>query len=384
MALGCGFLAFAPHLIAQDNRNQHNLLLLPSSRESMGLLQQSCRLWTHQTLRAAVADVSQRYNLAIWIDRRIDPTQTVQLLEPNQDSTLGAELNRLSHSCNASGGLIENVYVIAPQDRLARIQRSAIALHGQLSSFDKEKSHVSRPLEWTDISTSNELLDAIRATWSVTVEGQLAHDLFHDGRLPNCSLATQITLLLGGFDLQAVVDRSSNAEVTETARNTGAAKHVILKLGPLSEEVAWQDNYACSIPDTKIQTIADRFPGSQTRRVHEKRLFVHGETNLHIDILSFRAKPPAVRPNQNHLREPLYSFSMDASIPVEMVFKQLAQNFQFEIVWSDQCTPAVRNRLIQLRVKDATRSELLKQIGEAAHLTIETKDNRIELSPTTN
>lgn len=354
---------------AQENRNQFNQLLLPTSREAQTVLQRSCQIWSTQPLRSTIAELSTNYPLAIWLDRRIDSSQAVALSRTAESATLGDELARMAISCGAASGLVENVYVIAPANRLARIQRAAVVLHGQLASAQKRIASESCSIAWPDITTSGELLELIRKTWSIElVGGQIPHDLMHEGRLPRCSLATQLALALGGFDLQATLDTSQSS--------------ITLKVQPLAMEAAWQDTYPRQLSSSQVRELQQMFPQSTFEILARNSIKLRGETNAHINMLSLdlsEKRPPKKQASPEP--QSLLTFEIKAPIPTEAVLNNLAEKLQFELVWSAECTAIHRNRLIKLKVDKATRQQLFEEIGAVAQLLVVDQQTKVLVSP---
>ncbi len=355
---------------AQENRNKDNLLLLPTSREALAKVHQNCQLWSEKPLQLVIDDVQAHYQIPIWIDRRIDKEQAVSLTKPDSSSTLGGELSRISLACGVQGGLVENVYVLAPANRLARIQRSAVVLHGQLSSSKKAGATESKELAWPDITSSGEMLQIISQVWNVEFDNAtIPHDLWHAGKLPPCSLATQLTLLLAGFDLQAVMDTKS--------ASAASGQPVKLKIVPLSEEIAWTDSYQRTLSPAAITELRTSFPAGTIEQTGKSTVKVRGETNLHLEVLS----PPKPKRTDKTPKEQLLTFELAAPVPVEAVLNNLSQKLGFTIVWSDECTSQHRSRLIELKVKDTSPRDLINKVCEAAQLRAVDQEKKFTIYP---
>lgn len=373
----------------QEDKNRYNLLLSPSSREAMKALQKNCRLWTQHSLRSAIQDVSRQYGVPIWLDRQIDPTQVVRLGQTDGDSTVLEELMRLASETGNRGGLVENIFLIAPSDRFARIQRAAIVLHGQIVSASAELGGIQQPLAWPDITSINEAIDLIQQTWRVSIDYELPHDLYYAVEFPPCSLATQLSLLLGGFDLQAaVVGDSQRSEVTSSASENSATGRLQLAVSPLSEDYMWRDSYADSLLGGRLtaqkrQQLQQRYPTSTIRDLSDRRLVVLAETNAHVELLSMPfAKTrdrSTVRSGRAQIKK--YSFSVEELLPVEAVLSNLAQSFELQIEWAAETTQAHRNRLIQLRIENATQQELLEEVCRQASLQMVVQGDKYIVGP---
>lgn len=375
--------------IAQDNNNQHNLLLKPTTRQAIERLKQPCRFWSQQSLRTTLNEISRRFDIAIWLDRRIDPTQLVDLPQATENSSLGLELVRLADSIGAGAGLVENIYLVAPRDRLARIQKAAVVLHGQLSSTGKSVVQKVKPLQWSDVTSYQELLSHIQEIWNVEIEVSLPHDLLHAGYFPECSLATQLAILLGGFDLQATmaaVNRNTEQTASVSTPDTGLPieshpnaepplsgreERLAIKIRPISNSIHWKDRYARTANRELLEELTNRFSSDQLEQVSNGWLLVNGETNLHYEIVSIGIGSGRRRNSTSDESQQLYTFNIEAKLPVEAVLLELSKNFQLELEWSEQCGAADRNRLVQLKAENVTRQQLLELVCERANLSCE-------------
>jgi hypothetical protein len=372
----------------QEDNNRYNLLLKPSSREAMKSLSDSCRLWTQQPLRSALHDITRQYGVSIWLDRQIDPTQIVRLGQIEGEASLGEELARLAAETGNCGGLVENVYLIAPPDRFARIQRSAVVLHGQLASSHPDIGASQRPLQWPDISSSDEILDLIRQTWQAKIEYDLPHDLYYEGRLPACSLATQMSLFLGGFELQAkLVAIKTDTDPPPAGLVPGDPGKLELGVLPLTKDRSWQDVYTNSLYSTRLTAdrrgrIEQEYPGSNIRQLSNERIAVLAETNVHVEILSLPfSRPKSRSPAAGRSALKKFSFRTEEPLPVEAVLSNLSQSFQLTIEWSAESTLSHRNRLVQLQAENVSQLELLQQVCSQADLRLEVRGDRIIVSP---
>jgi hypothetical protein len=353
---------------AQDfNRNEMNLLLGPTSRKTQRSLKSNCQLIAGQQLRDLLDQISKQYGLSFWIDRRIDPNQVPELPPGQPDSDLADELRRLAIACGGAGGLVENIYLIAPSDRLSRIQRASVVLHGQLASAKRDQALQTRRLEWPDICSSNEVLQTIGQVWDWDIPTtSLPHDLYHAGKLPESHFATQISLLLGGFDMQASLVRQPS----------GASQ---FQIGPLSAEVAWSDNYHYGLSAASRQLLLSKYPTARLDDVDGKQTKLKGETNLHLDFLASVAFQPIVRPKTE--KQQRYTFSLAGEVPVYAVLEELGKKLNFKVEWSEKCSSMQRNKLIKFSVQQVTRADLLQTIGEAAGLRCIDLEHTVNILP---
>lgn len=356
-----------------DEPIEFNLLTLSSSQTAARSLQLPARfLWDHQPLRDAAAGVSQAYTVSIWIDRRIDPTQPVTYLPQSipelsatwpQDS-LGARLEQVLRGADCEVGLVENVVVVGPRSELPKLQAAAVRLHDAIQRDDGRLATEFRPLQWSELSTPQQLLDRIAENWGITLQGQLPHDLMHAGRLLEpTTLATQLTLVCGGFGQEAVV-------VAPRA----------LALRPMSEATSWNANYPKKQLDVaKFATARSQFPDA-TVRCRNDLCSVQGETNFHMSILADQPPPrPGARAGATTSRA-TWNFEI-ANAPAKAIMESLATGINLEITWDPNCTAEQQSQLLSLKVQQATLDELLEQVCEAAGLKFTRQDKQVLLQP---
>ncbi len=108
------------------------------------------------------------------------------------DGTLRECLAKLAASCDAEVGLIENVVTIALPKDLANMQYAAVRVHDQFMQAQSAASGTSgnkartadaplKPLEWTMLTTPNQLVQQINQQWATNLPTDLPHDLMDAG-----------------------------------------------------------------------------------------------------------------------------------------------------------------------------------------------------------
>lgn len=361
-----------PQSTVADSTVLVNLLELPSSRAAQKILQTPTRIFWEQTpLRSGLEDLSRQYGCTIWLDRTIDPGQlvTTQAAEPDQDPSLRGRLEYIAGLVDAEVGLIENVVYFGPPGRVARLQRAAVELHDVLSRSagpsrgSDPSAAFMRPLSWTELATPTELLEQIESTWQVHFDQRLPHDLLHAGRfLQPTTLATQATVILGGFEREAELHQPDQ-----------------LRIIPLQPQTQWQANYPKRDVDLRgLVGLVDRYAGGQCH-TRGNVCQVRGLTNFHLALL---APPPApsrtdVSLGSKSLR---YEFQV-VNTQVSAVLASLANSIGFELQWDETCSAAQRAQLISFEVKQVTLDQLLAEVARSSGLTIERQKSLVKVSP---
>lgn len=346
---------------APETTVEINLLELPSSSRAQAILNTDSRfLWERQPLRSGLQDLARVHGMSIWIDRELDPAQLVSAPVPLEDSRLHNRLRQIGHLIGADVGLIENVFYFGPATKVARLQRAAVELHDSISRGASERTAQLRPWKWPELSSSSEMLVQLATQWNVDVSGKLPHDLYHAGELLQpTTLATQLTLLVGGFEQQVVLQSGR------------------LEIQKLDNRTRWQANYRKSDLDLKsLVRLKTEFSGSSCQTRNEVSQ-VSGVTNFHLALLAPQAvKPPAGK------REGASRWGFEVkNTPVESVLQKLAGSLGFELSWDEACTPEMRQQRISFKVDGATTEQLLAEVARVSSLKIVRDKQRVVVKP---
>lgn len=364
------FLAQFQDIWAADPRPvpeiRFNLLTLPEAMATRERMQQSAQIFLDRaSLRSYIQPLSQRYRFSFWIDRRVDADKPLSL---NLSQTTVADcLQALAQQCNAQAGLIENIVVIAPADRLAAMQYAAVRLHDQLSRQEGASDHKTqlRPLEWPLLTTPSELAAQIAGNWGFAFPGKLPHDLLNAGQLQPCTVATQLTLLLGGFD-QCVAGRGLDS----------------LRLINLPEAAAWQATYDnASVSQNQRARVTQEFPDAAFTLARSTLTLV-GPTEAHVRLLTSAASATresvAGKANPREPRskgsDPLakqrYTIQQLTPQPIRGVIMALSSQLGMQVEWDPAVSPAQLQKLVTLDEKEAQLDELLARLGKQSDLQI--------------
>ncbi len=344
-----------------------NLLELASSRQALAILNSDALfLWDQTPLRQGVQELSRVHGISIWLDRRLDPTKLVSTPPvAHGDSSLQARLRQIATAVGGEVGLIENVVYLGPVGQAVALQRAAVELHDAISRVGNNRTAQLRPWRWEELSSSADRLAQLSAQWKIEIAQGLPHDLVHAGELVQpTTLATQLTLLVGGFERQA--------ELTAAGR---------FELKPLERHGQWQANYRKEDLDLRsLSEFKAEYSGSecQSRGAVSQ---VRGVTDFHLALLSAaaaaRAVGPAVGPRGSAAR---WGFEV-RNTKVEAVLNNLAVSIGFEVQWDAACTPEMRAKLISFLVDGVTTDELLAKVAQASGLKITRDKQQVRVKP---
>lgn len=334
----------------------HNIYELPDSRAaSTRLGQEASFVWEGKPLRSGLDDLRGTYGLLIWLDRRIDPGQRIdfQVSDLGGDRSLNAALIEIASKVAAESGLIENIFYIGPPGEPAKLQRAASQLHDRMCKAKGTGDTALKPFRWPELASPTEVLESLSKSWQVAIDGELPHDLMHSAEMGACTLATQLTLLCGGFDMEATLAPDGR-----------------IRLSPLSSETSWQ--YAYRRKDLNSKMISGAALGRLLRvhggsvRSRGQTIVVSGSTPLHLALLQM----PASSPRSTNLQNERWTLVVQNK-PVENVLREIAASVGLTVSWNPEISSEKRERLASFQVDKATLDEMLSAWAEAAGLQIE-------------
>lgn len=166
--------------------------------------------WSGAPLRAALYGLGRSKEVAILLDRRVDPDQRLDVVL--HDLSLGAALAQIASRQNAGVSRTGTVVYIGPPASAARLRplaelrrREALALPRPL----RDRLLAERPLGWHDLAEPRQLLAGLASEAGLQPAGleQLPHDLWAAADLPAMPLVERITLVANQFDLTFVIDQ---------------------------------------------------------------------------------------------------------------------------------------------------------------------------------
>lgn len=331
----------------------YSLLNLPSAQLALSKLASTVSFnWSGRELRTGLRELSQTFNVSIWLDRRIDPNTSIDFQVEMDSVSLWQALGTIAEQASAKPVLIENVVCFAPTESADRIARSAAMLHVQLSQQSSGQA-VGQKFSWPELSSSNDILSSIARQWSIQISGELPHDLFHAGELPTpCTLATQLTLLAGGFELEA--SSSGNG----------------LRLETLGSSTTWKSVYPKSALNvnaarrTSIVNIRRQYPGSKYAESNG-HVELQGPADYHVAMLL--PKSTKRRNTPSDILKQRWGFEV-ANHSAEMVIEYLSKQIGFQLKWSAACTPASKAQVITLKVDQASLDDILTAFNDASEL----------------
>ncbi|HEY4312260.1 MAG TPA: STN domain-containing protein [Pirellulales bacterium] len=308
-------------------------------------------------LRQALRSLSQALRVAIVVDRRIDPDQSVdiELVDVPLDEALAVIAKR------AGGGasILGPVVYIGPQETAGQLRTlSALATQEvqKLPARQKSAALLSRPLDWQALTTPQQVFERLAKEASIPIRGQerLPHDLLAATDLPALSWIDRVTLTAAQFGLRPKPDAAGGS----------------LELMPIDEDVRLERSYPAGRDGAK--TVADwqKRASEATVKLSGGRIIVRATVEDHERLSPTRTeRTPNTTPGQQ-----VYTLSLEG-MKLETFLAQLEQklSLSFELAGEGIKLDAPVN----VDVKNASLDELLRAAFEPLGLEFRRRDKAV-------
>lgn len=203
--------------------------------------------------RDQLEQLAERQQVAIFLDRRIDPGQSVRCSA--RQITFAELLNQLAAKVEAVVVHIGSVVYLGPRDQVSGLSRVAEQRTRDARSLPARRGRAllaKQAWGWETLADPRRLLDELAEEADVTIEGtdRLPHDLWPRTELPPLRWTDRMTLLLAGFGL-----------TFEVAEQGG-----VIQLVPLPESELIVRSYDAPSARMNWDRVARQFPQADIQR----------------------------------------------------------------------------------------------------------------------
>ncbi len=320
---------FLGSVIASPLYTQETVAITPPQVE-LRLQQRISVTWHGQQFGTIVQRLRDTQGIAIWLDRRVDLQQAVELRLA--DVSLAHALEALTEKLGLGVSVLESVVYVGPAASARELQTLSRRSHERLAKVPrimKKRWLHSAPWECPQLSNPRMLLiDMLRgAEIKLTGKKLVPHDLWAAKQLPPISLVDRVVLILIGFDLTCNISADGN----------------ICEVVPIRRPIALDRKYA----------------------------------------LPRNRQNPRQKPSTRPTRKAEKKFSLQLqNQPVGAIIGQLAKQLKLDIVWDEASLAAhgiSRDDLVSCRVKNVDLDKLLTSILSPAGLQFQRNGNSIEI-----
>ncbi len=355
-----------------------------SSELQMRLHRQISITWSGQSLNHALASLSDHEELNVWLDRRVDPEQKIDLVL--QRITYKEALTELAQSCGLKVAYVGSLVYLGPADAAEEIMALREKLHARLKKGKKKLRKVwlqESVWTWPRLSEPRKLLQKLFSGTPIKLQGvdQIPYDLWKARQLPRMTRIDRATLLLIGFDLtlQPELNRT-DCQVVPIEHPVLLTRRYPISASQMPAVARLQRNY----PDLNIELMGSKLRPSV--------LQVTGTWNAQQNFRqAIAGQAPGGRMQERHPQgsegragdQQVYSLEIREQT-LQKVLKQLASQLSVELTWDEQQLASAGYSLdvrISCKVQSASLEQLLEAILNPVSLQFQRVGKQIRIVP---
>lgn len=372
------------------------------------------RSWSSVTLRDALRELSQDRQIAILLDRRLDPSQELNLAPPNgtlrdlldavakQMHVERAEVGSVVYFGSLTAARTLPVFIAARTEELSKLGTPKGAASPKDTSFirkltpdqDKKENSPTKPrnpwsgrtgtllqrhsFQWADLDQPREVLKHVAAKFQFEIVNldEVPHDLWAAGALPQVTAIEALSLLLMQFDatFEFLSDRRA------------------IQIVPITKDTTLERTYSLTATsgEQTLRAFQEQFPNAQFAR-NGFKLTVTGTPEQHAEIAEILRKPssdkttvPATSKKTGGVSPLLKNYTLTVK---NKTIKDVLQQFEavgVKFVYDpDQLRIAgiSLNDRVDLDVKGVSGGKLLRDLLEDHGFDVRIEGNTVWISP---
>lgn len=313
--------------------------------------------WKGRPIRDALKNLAANQRVAIWLDRRIDPSREPEFSIEN--TPLQQILQDVAQPLGAELGFVGPVVYIGPASTtrklwtITELRREDLR---RLTPAIRSKWSIAKAIQWPELATPRELLQSAADEAGCRLEGldTIPHDLWDSANLPPMTLTERLTLILAGFDRTFQLDGEGG----------------LIRLTDLPDRPTLQREYAPRGDVSRFLSAVERRTPNATVQRNGPKVAIAGTAEDH-DSISRLLRGEPDRRTSTGPAETRYTMNVENQ-PLGVVLRTLNVKAQLQ-VQVDEDIQAKLFRLVSFEVKDATLEQLLQAAMREAGLAFELK-----------
>lgn len=331
-----------------------------------------------QPLRDSLEHIAEAYQVAIFLDRRVDPGQFFELQVT--DVPLEKGLAQLAENQHLGISLVGSTIYVGPAEAAKDIRTLAALAAEEVALAPKARQATlikADPLAWKELSTPRDLIERTAKSAGLKLVGleRVPHDLWPAGSWPAMSVIDRLTLLAIGFDLQVRISKAGDA-VALVPRISPAR---IVKSYPAGAK-----------PDEVGRKMSEYLPEAEFK-TSDGKLFVRARWEDHLQVQAALKGKPLTKTVSGKESSPtaesggiqVYTLSVQNK-PLRPVLETLAKQMNLTLQLDDTVLKDAGvdpQKLISFQVKGAQRDELWNAALMPVGLSFKFEGNVITIAP---
>jgi len=321
--------------------------------------------WEEVPLRDGLMRLGETQRVAIFLDRRVDPDQTMKMAF--SDERLELVLQRIAAQLGIGMARVGDVIYLGPQETASRLPTVA-ELQAQFAKSSGHREAVKlldrKKRSWPKLSTPRELLTEVATQhemqWN-NLGAVIKHDLWPAVDFPAMKTTEYLTLILAGYDASYRFNKTDDK--------------LELQLIPIPEDLSLTRIYRyAGNHDEAIEKITQLFPDAQVKSDGKRQLAVTGSQQVQDQVAKLlrgnTARNTVVMPGEKR-----YTLNVE-QLPLGPVLDALEQQLGMEFEVPDGAEEALAQR-ISFSVKTADMQGLLDAVFEGTDFSYEIQEKKI-------
>lgn len=322
-------------------------------------------VWREKPLRDGLINLSRRQQVAVFLDRRVNPDQPVDFT--GQNVSLAQLFAALAIQQELAVGHVGPVIYIGPPataKKLATLVQLREEQVRRLPSAVQRRWLNREPVRWPMLAEPRELLKQAAASTGFQIEhlDRVPHDLWPATDLPPLNAIEQLTLILAGFGVTFEI----------SADGAGVRPLTIPDEVSIRRGYAWTAN-----PAGSLARLRDMFPETKFA-MQAGRLEVDGpwETHEHVERLRRGETVRAPVAGKTVSRFTLTVRNQSAQAVLQAVAAKLGLQLDIAPTAADRA-----NAMVDFAVDNVSLEELLTAICKPVGLQAQATDTKLHVTP---
>jgi hypothetical protein len=315
-------------------------------------------VWDGVPLRDALQSLQMSSGVQIFLDRRIDPDQTVNYLTSSR--RLSESLTEFAQPRGMGVGRVGALFYVGPREAAEKLATLAVKCQREvraLAANDRRRWLRQADVVWEELAEPRQILDQIAVEFRIELDRpfEVPHDLWDAGRLADIAAAPALLLVLVGFEQTIQINQDGSARVIE-----------------MPAAVTVQENYpANQFSASSLKALRNELPpGAVTER--GPSIIVDAPYSVHRSLQ--QSLQPAVNRRAERGNHPAKRGEQRYTLrvrnqPLRKLLPLIAA--QWGVALRSEISAEKFDQLVTFEVELATREELLKAMLEPVQLRAE-------------
>ena len=330
-----------------------------------------------RSLRHVLRALAKEYQLAVMLDRRLDPDRRVGVAV--KDVSLRELIYDLARQLEIGVTWLGPVAYFGPREKVGQLRTVCAARQEEISRLPptaRQRLQRRQPLQWGALSRPDAIFRDVAEVYGLQIDNleSLPHDLWASGNLPPLDVAAQLTLLGAGFDFTFELDAAGER----------------IRLDKIPPRVTIERIYPVEAKqrDRRLRQLSQQIPDADVQN-DRGRIRVRGRIEDHeqvVAILEGSARqqplPRRKRTGKPPVGQRVYSLRVDAALRTVLV--ALSRQIGFKLQFQSEAIEAARidlDQIVSVEVKDLKLDALLHSVLEPAGLTYRQEGDLVEILP---